>query len=187
MDTILQEALESGEQLRWSGSPESFEVLDKTNRKQILVKAAVAVAVAVLLLVEYVLIVGKSGTEVKPLAVIIIVACCGYFCLDPFLRARQLTKLRYAITDRRLLSMSDGVKSVYYKNIPAVCFKKDEDGHVTLLCGTDAVKLKPKKWRSAALYPMNDVETNACESFAFYALPDADRVKTILRDYVTIL
>ena len=188
MDETLREKLGAGEQLLWSGKPESFETLDKTNKKRILLKIIIAVAVCALLLVEYVILAGKNNADIKPAAVIVVLACGVYFCLDSFLQANQLKKVRYAITDKRLLCVSgDEVKSVSYENVPAACFKKDEDGHVTLLCGEEGMKAKPSKWRSIALHPLNMANSNVCESFAFYALPDADRVKKILKEYLTLL
>lgn len=184
----LQGKLEAGEQLLWSSHPESFETLDKTYKKPIITKIVIAVVIAVALLVEYIILAGKNNAGIKPAVIIIIAVCGGYFCLDPFLQAKQLKKRLYAVTDKRLLCVSsDEIKSVSYDNIPAACLKKDEDGHVTLLCGEDALKAKPNKWRSIALHPLTAVDSKACESFAFYAMPDAGRVKKLLKEYLTLL
>ncbi len=114
---------------------------------------------------------------------------CGIFIvLRTFMDASKIRKsITYAITNKRLFIGTDRAKSVEYSSISEAKFCTDEDGHNSLLCGERAVKAKPKAWRTAVLAGVCiDDETGLCDNFAMYAIPDAERVKDLLKQYLPI-
>lgn len=188
MEEYLKKELGEDEKLLWSGRPEPFETLDKTNKKAIIVKAVVTGIVVVALCLAYILYASGSGAGVK-IGVPVVVVLIGVFvALRPLIDAAKVRKsVMYAVTDKRLLIVSDCVRSVEYSSINEVRFSTDEDGHNTLLCGEKGVKLKPSAWRVAVLTGVYiDEETGLCDSFVLYAIPDAGKVKDILKTYLPV-
>ena len=117
---------------------------------------------------------------------------CPSLPLEEILRGLlDASKIRkralYAITDKRLLILTDSAKSVEYSAISAAKLDRDEDGHTSLLCGEDAIKAKPWKRRAAMLSgAITDDNTGMCERFVMYALPDADKVKETLKPFLPL-
>ena len=116
-------------------------------------------------------------------------AACGVFLIvRGLLDASKIRKrMQYAITDKRLIILTDSDKSVEYSAISAAKLDRDEDGHTSLLCGEDAIKAKPWKRRAATLSgAITDDNTGMCERFVMYALPDADKVKETLKPFLPL-
>ena len=178
MEELLKESLREEETLLWSGRPEAFETLDKTHKIPFIRKGIIAALVTIAICAAYVIFAQIKNVPLKP-AVPVIVAACGIFViLRGLIDASKLRKrVLYAITDKR----------VEYSAISAAKLDRDEDGHVSLLCGEDAIKAKPWKRRVMALAgTVTNDTTGMCESFAFYAIPDADKVKEILKPYLPL-
>lgn len=188
MEELLKESLREEETLLWSGRPEAFETLDKTHKVPFIRKGIIAALVTIAICAAYVIFAQIKNVPLKP-AVLVIVAACGIFViLRGLIDASKLRKrVLYAITDKRLIIQTDSEKSVEYSAISAAKLDRDEDGHVSLLCGEDAIKAKPWKRRVMALAgTVTNDTTGMCESFAFYAIPDADKVKEILKPYLPL-
>ena len=188
MEELLKESLREDEKLLWSGRPEAFETLDKTHKSPFIRRGIITAVVTVALCVAYVILVRAKEAPVKP-AVLVIVAACGIFIiLRGLLDASKIRKrTSYAITDKRLLILTDSAKSVEYSAISAAKLDRDEDGHTSLLCGEDAIKARPWKRRAAVLSgAITNENTGMCERFVLYALPDADKIKEILKPYLPL-
>lgn len=188
MEELLKESLREDEKLLWSGRPEAFETLDKTHKSPFIRRGIITAVVTVALCVAYVILVRAKEAPVKP-AVLVIVAACGIFIiLRGLLDASKIRKRAcYAITDKRLIILTDSAKSVEYSAINVAKLDRDEDGHTSLLCGRDAIKMKPWKRRVAVLSgAITDADTGQCDRFVMYALPDADKVKEILKPYLPL-
>ena len=81
----------------------------------------------------------------------------------------------------------DTPKSVELSEIKDIELKKDADGHVSLLCGKNTIESKPYKWRSlSSCDPYIDQGTGLCERFIFYAIPEAEKVRKILSDFLPL-
>ena len=188
MEELLKESLREDEKLLWSGRPEAFETLDKTHKSPFIRRGIITAVVTIALCVAYVILVRAKEAPVKP-AVLVIVAACGIFIiLRGLLDASKIRKrTSYAITDKRLLILTDSAKSVEYSAISAAKLDRDEDGHTSLLCGEDAIKARPWKRRAAVLSgAITNENTGMCERFVLYALPDADKIKEILKPYLPL-
>ena len=188
MEELLKESLREEEKLLWSGRPEAFETLDKTHKIPFIRKGIITAIVTIAICAGYVILAGAQDAPLKP-GVLAVVAACGVFLIvRGLLDASKIRKrMQYAITDKRLIILTDSDKSVEYSAISAAKLDRDEDGHVSLLCGEDAIKAKPWKRRVMALAgTVTNDTTGMCESFAFYAIPDADKVKEILKPYLPL-
>lgn len=188
MEELLKESLREDEKLLWSGRPEAFETLDKTHKSPFIRRGIITAVVTVALCVAYVILVRAKEAPVKP-AVLVIVAACGIFIiLRGLLDASKIRKRAcYAITDKRLIILTDSAKSVEYSAINVAKLDRDEDGHTSLLCGEDAIKARPWKRRAAVLSgAITNENTGMCERFVMYALPDADKIKEILKPYLPL-
>ena len=181
MDEELKDALEQDEKLLWEGRPESFVTLDKTNKQAFTTKAIITVLVCIALILSY--YAATAANDNFKIGVAAVIAGFGMLIIcSTFLDARKLRKQKYGITDRRLLWMSDVVRSVPYSSIKQYRFGTDEDGHTSLLIGAEAIKKKSTKWRTmgASSVFMNDA--GECEQAVFYAISDPDRFKKIFEE-----
>ena len=188
MEELLKESLREDEKLLWSGRPEAFETLDKTHKSPFIRSGIITAVVTIALCVAYVILVRAKEAPLKP-AVLVIVAACGIFIIVRGLLDASKIKKRvlYAITDKRLIILTDSAKSVEYSAISAAKLDRDEDGHTSLLCGEDAIKARPWKRRAAVLSgAITNENTGMCERFVMYALPDADKIKEILKPYLPL-
>lgn len=188
MENILNEGLVEGEKLLWSSRPEPFETLDKTHKKHFINKIIISAIVTIALCVAYVLYANYCKAGVKSGVIIILIGCGIFAVVRDLMDASKLKKgVMYAITDKRLILVTDSAKGVEYSCINEVRIGVDEDGHASLLCGDRAVKTKPYGWRESVLAGVClDVDTGVCESFAMYAIPDADKVAAILKNYLPL-
>ena len=183
MDEMLSAYLEKDEHVLWDGHPEAFETLDKTHRQPFNQKLLITLLTASILLVLYIFVIG--GREPLIIAVTAIIA--AYICVSTHMNAWHMKKVRYLITDRRIIVMSNDITSAYYNEIPLAFFRKDADGHTSLVCGESAAELAPCKWRSHSAAGVRFIpNTGICDNLILYAIPDLDRVKEVLKPYLTV-
>ena len=98
---------------------------------------------------------------------------------------KKLRKTTYAFTNKRLIVLRDTAHTVEYGLIKTAALKTDEAGRLTLLCGEDAVNLKPELWREDALLGehMND-NMDKCESLVMFGLPKDKKLMGIISEYL---
>ena len=189
MEEILKSKLEEGEEILWIGCPESFETMDKTHKKFLTIRSCVHAAIGLALILVLIITAKRAGAAPKPLLLGIVAIFCAYIIAAPFLDANTIRKkVQYAVTNKRMIVYRDELSSAYYADIEEGAFRTDEDGHVSFLCGPDALKLASTKWRGAAVTPCRkDNETGKCASFVLYAIPEAEKVKAIVAEYLTLI
>ena len=181
MDEMLNTSLDKGEEILWRGHAEPFETLDKTHKpvfiRRVAIGAAIAVAFALLLGI-------LGGLDRKSLLMIVIVALlCAIPAINMISDGSKLKKkMEYVATTERLIILRDAVRSVYYSQIKTAAFKEDQDGHVSLLCGPEALKAKPSKWREICVVGAGAGESTECERFCFYAPADRKKLEKVLHE-----
>ena len=188
MEQQLREHLMEGEQLLWSGRPEAFETLDKTNKSSIITGLVITLLVTIGLLVVYVISARDNSVPIKPGVIIAILALAAVALANPFLIARRLRrKTVYGLTDKRVLRSGVFDQAIPYERIRSAELRTDEDGHTSLLCGPRLAGLKPRKWRSEAeaSFIDNRDEPEAARVI-FYAIPMSEEVKGFLKQYLPI-
>ena len=188
MEEILKPVMDEDEKVIWTGRPESFETIDKTHKTSFIRRTITTVVVTAVLFALYFFAIGRTGAEVKMGLIVIILLLSGYIVISPLLHASQLRrKTRYAVTDKRLVIINGEPKAMPYSNITIAALKSDNDGHSTLLCGPEAVKESPTKWRSdAALGIRTNNDSGLCDSLVMYAVPDPEALREALRPYLTL-
>jgi len=187
MEKILKEELAADEKILWQAKPENFETLDVTHKKNFIVKAALIIGVVALLCVLYLVFAANKGIEVKYGLIVIILALAVFASINGIFDAKKLKKVSYVITDKRLILVDEVCKSAEFNLFKEAEFRVDADGHTSLLCGKRALESKPFHWRMLTVGgPHIEVETGLCDSFVFYAIPEADKVKKILSDFLPL-
>ena len=190
MEEKIRPFLEKGEKLLWCSRPEAFETLDATHKKPFIRGTVISAAAALIITALYVFLAKKNGAPIMPLLIAVILVAAALGPIHTFTYASKLRdKTIYAATDHRLIILSNDLKSADYEGIKAAAFKKDSDGHATLLCGEDALKFEPRKWRIAALFPTFDNEAKGgpvVDRFAFYAVDNSELLSSILSPYVKL-
>ena len=184
MEEKLRQLMEKDEELLWIGRPEAFDTMDQSNKRPIIVGEIVKAVAFAALIIAY-LIAAKHAGRVLPGVVIVLLIVAAYALASPFMTARALrNKAVYALTNRRLYRVgTTGEGYVDYDVIKTAAIRTDADGHQTLLCGPDALKTKPWRWRdlstgSAAL----DMDTRECDRYVFYALPRDEKLMALLKE-----
>ena len=186
MEEILNSALNKGEEILWRGHAEPFQTLDKTHKanfvQKVLIGAAIAISFAVFLITM-----GK--VENKTLILIgVVLLLCAIPAINVITDASKVRKTEYVATTERLIVLRDTVRSAYYSQIKVGAFKEDLDGHVSLVCGPDAMKAKPSKRREICLVGAGASESGVeCERFCFYAPADRKALEKILHERISSL
>ena len=183
MDELLNTYLEKGEKILWDGHPEPFTTLDRTHKQPFTRKLVITLITTAILLALYILFVD----DMKPLIVVVVLIIAAYICVSTHMNAWQLKKARYLITDRRIIVMNNDFTSAHFDEIPMAFFRKDADGHTSLVCGEYAIKLAPHKWRGySAAGARIESDSRLCDSLILYAIPEPAKVKEILKPYLTV-
>ena len=183
MEETLNSSLNAGEEILWRGHAESFETLDKTNKpgfvRNALIGGLIALAFTVFMIIA-------GGLESKTFVMVIVVALlCAIPTINILSDASKLRKTEYIATSERLIVHRDAVRAVYYSQIRTGAFKEDGDGHVSLLCGPDALKAKQRKYREICVVGANSTDSGTeCERFCFYAPADRAGLQKVLHEKV---
>ena len=181
MEETLQTSLNKGEEILWRGHAEPFKTLDKTHKPDFIRKVLIGMAI-VLAFAIFMLSMGSADSKTLTM-----IAVAALLCLIPAINmitdALKLRKMEYIATNERLIVLRDAVKSAYYAQITSGAFKEDLDGHISLVCGPDAVRAKPHKRREICVVGQGSGESSSeCERFCFYAPTDRKTLEKILHE-----
>lgn len=94
MEEQFREHLMEGEQLLWTGRPESFETLDKTNKTSIIVGLVIKAIITLGILLLFIISAQENG-GVKPGVIAFILAFAAFAFANSFLIARRLRKKHF--------------------------------------------------------------------------------------------
>ena len=187
MKDLFNEELRDGESLLWCGKPEAFEIMDRTYKQHLIRRAIVIIGVVTAICVIYLLYASSKGITIKPVLVALAMAGAIMGAANGFLEGKKLRRMCYAITDQRIISVLELPKSLEFNRVKEVAFKTDKDGHTSILFGTKTIKSKAHSWRNLALAdPYIDEGTGFCTRFVMYAVPEAEKIKEILGQYISI-
>ena len=189
MEDLLR-MLESDEKIIWQGKPENFETLDKTHKNIFVRRLIMAAATSLILVSVYLWFMLSKGNEINWFFVIAVPVLSALSPVAIYTYARRLRKKTlYAASNKRLFVFSGDLRDCDYSMIKKACFKTDEDGHTSLLCGDGAINAPAGKWRVCSLFGLNDLEAvggPCCDRFAFYALADKEELRKALAPYLKI-
>ena len=184
MEEYLRSKLNDDETLLWAASPEAFETLDAAYKMPIIRKIVTIVLGILVLGGWYVSAAIANGVKVQPVAIVVCALPFLYSIWNDFSDAKKLkNQILYALTDQRIITLNGKkVHGVEYAKVAEYEFITDKAGHVSLVCGVDAIKAGEKKTREEAVcgFRMN-IDTDVCESYAMYGITEhALQVKEIL-------
>lgn len=181
MEETLQASLNKGETILWRSGTEPFETLDRTNKPDFLRKCLIGGFIALAITIA---MIAAGGFDQKTLLIIVITfLLCAIPTINVLSDASKLRKIEYIATTERLIVLRDSVRSAFYSQIQAAAFREDEDGHVSLLCGSEGMKAKPKKFRELCVVGANNTDSGSeCERFCFYAPRDRAALQNILHE-----
>ena len=186
MEDIIKEALREEETVLWQSKPEAFETLDKTNKKRFWVTLCICTVVFIAIMA---LSLFNGKTEVKPSVVVILFVLCAFAPLRRILDANQIRKLRYVVTNQRMLVVSGDVKGVALERVKQAVLRTDADGHLSLLAGAEGVKKRQSYWRDLALIgqPGASSDDEPIDTFGFYAVEDKKGLERVLKQVLPAL
>lgn len=188
MDEILNASLLPGEQILWRGKAETFTILDKTHKKRFTVSVCIGLLITVLVAIIYFAAMLRHGLSARPYVLLIVLLLCGIPAFNILGDASKLRKMEYVVTDQRLLVLRDAVRPMAFSAIHEAGFSTDADGHVSLLCGKDALNAKPDKWREICVVGQGSSDgPDVCTRFAFYAPADLQGLKAALKDKLPVV
>ena len=184
MDEMLKTGLLPDEKILWRGKAEPFTTLDKTHKKRFIICAGIGLLITVLVAVAYFAAVARGGLKAKPFVLLL----CGIPAFNMLGDASKLKKMEYVVTDQRLIILRDSLRPMPFKAIQEAGFRTDDDGHVSLLCGKDALKAKADKWREICVVGQSAADgSDVCTRFVFYAPADLKGLKAALKDRLPII
>ncbi len=192
MEDILKSKLKDDETLLWSARPEAFETLDKTHKAAFMRKAVVIAAVAVALIVLYIIAAIKNHAPVQIPVILVGLAAGLYGMFGDILDANKLrNKTIYGLTDQRIIAvMGMSTEAVDYERMSKgdYEFVTDEDGHTSLLCGERAREAKPNGRRTVTVCgAQNNAETGECHGFGMYGITEHVKdIDAILSKYIGV-
>ena len=88
MEKQLREHLLENEQLLWTGRPEAFETLDKSNKTSIMVGLVIKLVVSLGILLLYGMSARQDGGNIKPIVIVFILAIAAFAIVNPFVKQR---------------------------------------------------------------------------------------------------
>ncbi|MDO4982966.1 MAG: hypothetical protein Q4E35_05355 [Eubacteriales bacterium] len=183
MDELLNKTLASDETLLWSGSPESFETFDRTYKPIFIRKLIISLVIAAALTAAYFIAAGDNDVGVKwGLLIFVWIVCI----LPPINVPRDSkllkTKIRYAVTDKRYLTLSNTVRDVEIAKCGKAYFVTDADGHTSFVTGMEGEKNLKANMREAAVVGVSmDTEADKCDRYVMYAVSDVEGLKQALK------
>ena len=188
MDEMLKAGLLPDEKILWRGKAEPFTPLDKTHKKRFIICAGIGLLITALVAAAYFAAVARGGLQAKPYVLLIVLLLCGIPAFNMLGDASKLKKMEYVVTDQRLIVLRDSLRPMPFKTIQEAGFRTDDDGHVSLLCGKDALKAKPDKWREICVVGQSAADgSDVCSRFVFYAPADLKGLKAALKDRLPII
>lgn len=191
MENRLLESLQDGEQLLWSGRPQSVGTLQGIYKTAIVRKMLFIGAAIIILAGWYISAAVKNGVAVQPIAIIVCALPFLYSIYNDFADAKLLRQsVLYAMTDRRMITViNKTVSAVEYEHVGTWKVEADADGVVSLVCGEDALKRKETSRREGAVCGVRtNLDTGMCESYVMYGITEnADKVAEIIAKHIRYL
>ena len=185
MNEKLANLLEKDEELRFYTKPEEFDLLDETNKKTIVTKLAITFFLTLAIILLYIGTAAKSG-GIKWGLVVFLAAIGVLIMANDFTTARKIRKIAYALTDKRLIVLEDAEKILPLSEIKKYEFRKDADGHTSLLIGDRGLKTKEKKFRALAAGPVGKTEDEKeIDRFGLYAISDAKKFEAAFKELMS--
>ena len=179
--------VKNGEKLLWKGQASPTATLNKTYKKRLTSLVVIIVCVLAVLLALFMMMAKHQNVPMNWVFFCLVAVLAFLPVINLFSDAGKVSKAVYIATDKRLIAVTDGEKTISYDRVTEAAFRTDDDGLTTFLCGTKAVGSRPYTWRDRTCRgnqstKEEEAANKPCESFAFYAVNDPEGLKAVLKD-----
>ena len=183
----LKSQLASGETLLWSGRPEGFEAMDAEYKPGYIRRCIITIVCSIALAVFYAVYAISSAVGIKWGIFVIIAVVAAYILSSPFSDAKKLKKsYLYAVSDKRVMIMTDKVKSAEFSQLSNVSVRRDAAGKVSFLFGEAAKTQKASEFRTLAVTCINKDGDDFAKNIVFYGVKDHEGLKKVLKNYIPL-
>lgn len=181
MEKALKDCLREHEEVCWQGVATEFPLLDNTNKRSILLKWILTVAIAGAVLIPYL-----GNQEAMRVSFIGLVALIVVLVLvSPIVERWSLQQQRYWITNQRAILMTRD-KSIFYMELDQIDGYKllsDMAAGQCLVLGECIFPEINKQLRWRACHPKTDMQTTGngkAMGLIFYSVSNADAAVALL-------
>lgn len=144
-NTILNNLLEDGETLLWSGAPQPYGLFDESHKKSTITTICLALAWGVFFVGGYYALAVSKDVEIRE-GVMLFCASVPLFVIGMALSDKNKVKqLLYAVTDKRAIVVSDKPISLCAADIDNIRVDKADNGNCHIRLGSPAFKASPRK------------------------------------------
>jgi hypothetical protein len=144
----LKTFLEDGETIEWSGTPQPYTLFDASRKSSTVASLCWAVAWAVLLLGGYFALSIVKDLEIKSGVMVCLAAVPLFIAWVPVSDKGKVKKLLYAVTNKRVISLSQGESepvAIARTAIDAVRVEQGDNGNCHVRIGSSVDKAPAKK------------------------------------------
>ncbi|MGI5962896.1 MAG: hypothetical protein ACOX7N_04155 [Lawsonibacter sp.] len=184
METRLKESLWEGEEIRWSGRPKPFQLMDKTMKNSIILTWIVSACVLAAILIFLIpgLMSGARSTSDAIILLVITLFLPGILSARPFMDKKCLEeRTLYAITNFRIIAVvKDEVMYLPIGKGMKVALEQQEDGCGNVRFGELVGKPASKSRAHAVLGLRADDDKNDMCGLLFYHVDQPDKVMSYL-------
>lgn len=185
MNEELNNALEKGENLLWSGGVASFKIFEGQRKGQLLKSIVITLAITIAIIAGYLAAIRSTGADVMPALIIIILLLGLFAAFSIIMDAGKVRKQIYAVTDRRILVLSQGkVSGISYDNLGEYSFVKEASGNTCFIAGSDMARYNEKKLIKFASLSIREAEGGACSSLVLFALNEPELFREAITPFL---
>ena len=185
MDKRLNEYLKDGECIRWQGSPERFELLERSYRIRVLGQWILSVLICGGTLAIYLAMDTEKNTGVIALLALVALVLIA----SPLVEQRNLRGQHYWITNQRVILMCRDHSFFYIplQNVDVCKVVKNQTEWPCLAIGSAILEDVDKQLRWRACHPKVETEVKNAGDCAvgmiFYGIKNADAAMQLLQPY----
>ncbi|CAK7006774.1 MAG: hypothetical protein DELT_00271 [Desulfovibrio sp.] len=192
-NTKLDSALEQGEIVRWSGAPQPYSLFDESRKSSTIITLCWALAWGVALVGGYYASSVSNGAEVKTGIMAFCVFIPLFVIWMPVSDRNKIKKLSYAVTDKRVIVLSEGESnpiSMPLTDIDAMRIEDADNGNCHIRLGSSVFKASARKLPGLAYrgdFYAHDGE-RAYKGLVIFNIPeeDAETVLDLLKPTIPI-
>jgi hypothetical protein len=151
----LREILEKDETIRWSGSAQPYGIFDEAHKNSTLASIVWGLAAGVILLGGYLWLCASRDIEVKNVIIFFVLGFVMLILWGPISNQKHLARMRYAVTDKRVIALSAGTSKAFAMSLPAldaVRIVRAGPGICHILFGSSVAKASGKKLQSLTMH-----------------------------------
>lgn len=148
--TNLNNVLEQGETIIWSGIPQQYSLLGESHKKSTIISLCWALAWGIFLVGGYYALTISKGVEIQTGVMIFCAAVPLFIVWMPIADKRKVKQLSYAVTDKRAIVLSDKPISLPIADIDDLSIDKADDGNCHIRVGSSTFKTSSRKLPSLA-------------------------------------